>query len=171
MTYNGNSLLHFILLESNIERKATVLWPREFKWDVNKVMMHGIAYAWQSFKLLLFDAGCSHNISVTLQAVQTQRRLYINESAFHLTLHVLHTKVSFSRAFSWISCSQIKEHLQHNFPSWTWVIKEWNVLDWGVNIMHIHSEHWIAHGDPGNEAVTGPDWRDCWPLPCVTPIS
>jgi len=73
---------------------------------------------------LLFEAGCSYNTSVTLQAVQTQRRLHINESAFHVTLHILHTKVSFVRAFSLISCSQIKEHLQHNFPSWTCVIKE-----------------------------------------------
>ena len=118
MTYHGNSLIRFILLGSNgsnpayiqsqVERKATVLWPWKFKWGVNKVMMHGIAYLCQRFKLLLFEACCSHNISVTLQAVQTQRRLHINESAFHLTLHVLHTKVSFSQAFSWISCSQIK---------------------------------------------------------------
>ena len=42
--------------------------------------------AWQSFKLLLFEVGCSHNMSVTLQAVQTERRLHIDESAFHGTL-------------------------------------------------------------------------------------
>lgn len=56
-------------------------------------MMHRIAYPWQSFKLLFFEEGCSHNKSVTLQAVETQRRLYVNESAFHVTLRVQHKSV------------------------------------------------------------------------------
>ena len=55
--------------------------------------------AWQSFKLLLFEVGCSHNMPVTLQAVQTQRLLHINESAFHGTLHVLLQRTDFLMFF------------------------------------------------------------------------
>ena len=33
---------------------------------------------------LLLLVGCSHNMSVTLQAVQTQRLLHISESAFQI---------------------------------------------------------------------------------------
>ena len=51
--------------------------------------------ALQSFNLLLFEVGCSHNMSVTLQAVQTERRFHVNKSAFHVTLHVLLHKSDF----------------------------------------------------------------------------
>ena len=42
----------------------------------------------------------AHNTSVALQAVQSESRLPINESAFHVTLHVLlHKLVTFLPKF------------------------------------------------------------------------
>ena len=75
-----------------------------------------------SFKLLLFEVGCSHNMSVTLQAFQTQRRLRINESAFHGTLHVLLHKSEFLMSFYSHFMPSAQITVFHNFPSCACVI-------------------------------------------------
>ena len=46
-------------------------------------MMHGIVSSCYCLKW------ATHNMSVTLQAVQTERRRHMNESAFHVPLHTL----------------------------------------------------------------------------------
>ena len=79
--------------------------------------------AWQSFKLLLFEVGCSHNMSVTLQAVQTKRCFQINESAFYGTLHVLLHKSDFRMSFYPNFMSSDQRTVLHNLPSWACVKK------------------------------------------------
>jgi len=57
--------------------------------NLNKVMMYGRVSSCYCVKW------AAHNMSVTLQAVQTERRLHVNESAFHMTLNVLLHKRDF----------------------------------------------------------------------------
>ena len=69
---------------------------------LNKVMMHGSVSSCYCLKW-------ANNMSVTLQAVQTESRLHIDDSAFHVTLHVLLYKlVTFLWVFTRNSCPQIK---------------------------------------------------------------